>query len=509
MISFSSIDFRQRSNGATTATGQKRRRRFIESQEIDLKHNAKQIEEEEAQIMSCDNAIYNLELAIPDGRKLLKAYDDSLSTLNTLREQISDISSLLSWDMKPEETSEALCGELKECFIMRAANKGNLIQDQIELITTEVQRLCDKIRQLEMDLEMWRFSRKLSQSTLDHLTSTKNAIEEDIESAKSTFRALWKIPADIWVTIFDWVRREELNDYLKRTDFKTLRPIIHVLSHICYSWRHIVDTEPLLWTTVYAPPTPAWKYHECDLLFSSAQKSNRHITLLANVNQKFMSNFQYNPSRHLEKDGSIAATLVPDERMFLHGKPYTLHVKMLADHDGVMQRMSHVPFRQASSVILQCELGISYGFILSYVSYQAVNSLTIISDWATSLPAINIVETIPHITKLNLSVRRLLTNMAIVGYLPPALEELHIRHEDRATFPSLPTTIQLPNLRTLGLSYGSMGLLEVASMVKLRTLILYGSTYSSLTGVAIAMYLFKKHLAIAKRAPCVHSFKCQ
>ena len=66
--------------------------------------------------------------------------------------------------------------------------------------------------------------------------------------------------------------------------------------------------------------------------------------------------------------------------------------------------------------------------------------------------------------------------MAIIGYLPPALEELHIRHEPRATFPSLPTSIQLPNLRTLGLTYGSMGLLEVASMVKLRTLILYGSS---------------------------------
>ena len=353
MISYSFIDYRQRSNLATTAAGERRIRKFIESKESELKHLKNQIEKEEAQIISCDNAIYNLELAIPDGTKLLKAHDQNLSILKTLRERISDIPSLLSWETKPEEMSEELCAELKECLAMPAANNGEVIQDQLKLITTEVRRLCDKICQLEMDLEMWKFSRKLSQSSLDHLKSARNTIEEDIILAKSPFSAIWKIPTNVWAMIFDCVRREEMHNYVKTTDLRTIRPIVHVLSHVCHSWRRIVDTEPLLWTTVYAPPTPAWKFHEHDLLVSSTQRSNRHLTLLVNVHQTFTSDFQYDPSRRFEQDGSIAATLVPDEGEIFHGKPYTLHVKMAHDHPSIMQRMTHVPFRQASSVILQ------------------------------------------------------------------------------------------------------------------------------------------------------------
>jgi len=62
------IDYSQRSNGVTTAAGERMIREFIESREIDLKHVTKRIEEEEAKIILCDNAIYNLEMAIPDGR---------------------------------------------------------------------------------------------------------------------------------------------------------------------------------------------------------------------------------------------------------------------------------------------------------------------------------------------------------------------------------------------------------------------------------------------------------
>jgi hypothetical protein len=476
VIYCSFIDHRQRSNVVTTAAGEQRVREFIESREIDMKHVTKRIEEEEARIILCDNAIYNLELAILDGRKILEAHNKKISTLRNLKEQISDIPSLLSWETKPEETSESLCNEFKACFVIPAAKDGKKIQDQIDLATDELRKLLDKIRQLEMDLEMWKFSRKLSQPALDHLKSAISTIEEGIKSAVAAFRPLWKIPTNVWGTIFDCVRREELDDYLKNGDLKALRPVVHVLSHVCYSWRRIVETEPSLWTTVYAPPTRAWKRHEYDLLVSSAQKSNQHITLLVNVNQNFTFPHQYDPSRRLEKDGSIAATLVPDERTIFHGNPYTLHVKIVHDHPSGMERMFYLPFRQASSVIVQSEKDIQYGSIFSYASYEAVNSLTIIGNSATFLPAITIVETIPHITNLNISIRKLPTNMAIAGYLPSALEELHIRHEVRATFPSLPTSIQLPNLRTLGLSYGSMGLLEVASMVELQTLILYGSS---------------------------------
>jgi hypothetical protein len=90
-----------------------------------LKRVTREIGEEETQITSCDNAIYNLEMAIPDGRKILKAYDDILSNLKSLTERLSDISPLLSWETKPEATSETLCGEFKECFVISKTKMTN------------------------------------------------------------------------------------------------------------------------------------------------------------------------------------------------------------------------------------------------------------------------------------------------------------------------------------------------------------------------------------------------
>jgi hypothetical protein len=142
---------------------------------------------------------------------------------------------------------------------------------------------------------------------------------------------------------------------------------------------------------------------------------------------------------------------------------------MVQDHATATRPM---PFRQASSVIVQIRIG----SILRYATFQAVESLTIISNSAISLPAIDIVETITQMTDWNLSIRKPPTNMAIAGYLPPALEEFCNRHESRLTFLSLQTRIQLPKIGTLGLTYGSMGLLEVGSMVKLQALMLFGSS---------------------------------
>jgi hypothetical protein len=265
-----------------------------------------------------------------------------------------------------------------------------------------------------------------------------------------------------------------MDDYLERRDQKSLRPVVHVFSHVCYSWRRIVDEEPLLWTTVYAPPTQIWKYHEYNLIASSARKSKRPLTLLVNV---YQGGLGHDFTRRFEKDDSIALTVsVQEERSIFQGEPYTLHVKMANDNIVGMQQMSRLPFHSATSVILQSERDISSGHIFRYVSYKAVKSLTIISPLAIFLPDIDIEDIIPQIISLNLSIRNLPANMFLEGYLPPALEELHIRHEDRATFPVLLAGIELPELRILGLSYGSMGLLEAADAAELRTLILYGSS---------------------------------
>jgi len=114
--------------------------------------------------MSCDNAIYNFELAIPDAKKILEMYDENLSTLKTQRKRITDISSLLSWNKKPEETSEALSKELIARFVIPAASSDRLVKDQIDSVTDKARNLLDKIRQLEMELDMWTLSRNFSSS---------------------------------------------------------------------------------------------------------------------------------------------------------------------------------------------------------------------------------------------------------------------------------------------------------------------------------------------------------
>jgi hypothetical protein len=85
-----------------------------------MKNATKRVEEEEVRIIFHDNAIYNLELAIRDRRRILEAHDKKDFNPNECeRVNIRYISSLLT---KPEQISEALCIELKACFVMPAAN---------------------------------------------------------------------------------------------------------------------------------------------------------------------------------------------------------------------------------------------------------------------------------------------------------------------------------------------------------------------------------------------------
>lgn len=227
-------------NAITTEAGEGRIRQFLEHRRKELTFIEAQITGEEARITTCNNAISNLEQLIPMARNVLDAHEENLKALRSLKNRTNDI---LNLQPKSESTSEALLKEFQTIVVIPESGNDESLETKITKITRELRNLWDKFRHLEMDLEGWRLSRQLSKSALEYLTSTRLSIAKAIEEAKVAFSPLWRIPANVWASIFKLVLQETVSDYVKANDGKTFRPVVYVLSHVCYRWRSLIQGE--------------------------------------------------------------------------------------------------------------------------------------------------------------------------------------------------------------------------------------------------------------------------
>lgn len=475
------IHLRQRSNGMTTTAGQERIKQFIATRKKALAEIRSKIEGEAAQITKCDHAILNLERTIPEGRKILQAHEENLTALGGIQQRMNNSPKLdysVFWD---EDTSIVLCNELRDCII--ASRDGEIVQKQLEITRKESRILWDKICQLEMELEGWKFSRRLSTAVLEHLDATKASIKKDIIGAQEAFSPLRKVPVDIWSRIFSLVLQMEVADYIEQGDTKSLRPLVHTISHVCHYWHWIVLRQPSIWSLVYAPPVSAWKYDEYYLLLMAIENSRSPVTLLVNIYQAFSQG--YNQGSRYDKEGRSVDVFTPKEAEF-KGKDYKLHITMQEDYGNSMQRINYLPFRQARSITFSSKSPLRHGALFQYINVPTVQNLTIINDYPASLPNIAISSKFPQLTSLTFRIVQFPSNFALRNYLTTTLKELHIQRTTNGEFTNLENGIQLPQLHSLGIPPSARSLLARVSLPELRTLILYGSNDPhELVGIAM------------------------
>jgi hypothetical protein len=433
-----------------------------------------QISDEQDQLELCNNAISNLELALSEGKEIIKANEDSLASLITIQSRLGDINLITQKEMKGEPSSKIIYAKLRDYSEKPVIRMTDLIDEQLGALREDVRALWDHVRQVEMELSGWASSKRLSETVIKRLSDGRSGVEVDLKAAKQAFGPMRRITSEVWVKIFHYAIQQARDEYLKgNTTGYGMRPPMYNLSQVCQRWRELVQNDPGSWRLVYVAPCQVWRQDEYDLVNESVQKSAVPITILTNLSQSLLYGYQYN--YRYDQNGNYLTCVSPNETTLFSGKRYKLLVNMNNDDSSTMSRLSYLPLRQASSLVFYGRSGFSYGYLFNYASYFGnVRSLSCINDSPSVFPNVTLSSYFPQLCELAIQVQVFPSNFYLNNYLPTALQELRLRNDNGGISPTMSTEIELPHLRVLEITFPGTYLLDRLTAKSLKTLTLYG-----------------------------------
>lgn len=462
-------------------------RSCITARENAIKGIEEELQEEEERTKECDDAIADLEAAIPEGKETLKMREENLANLLAIQTRVKERVVLSnSSSLSRGSRSEAL-QRLRSQITGPASIISGSLDDQLKEVRREVEQIGGSIAELEQELDKWWYLRSLSTATTEYLTMMKAKEEESLKKAqfddipkrekeeeslkkaqsdkipKRSSDSESQVPDSIWAKIFKLVLDTEYHDYIKSTSTTPLRPLVYVISHVCRSWRSIVRDTAELWTMAYTSPLSSWKEHENTLLTLAIQKSRSPITVISNLSQATCKHSQ-------------PASILNGDNLF-SGKLYTLHIAMMDDHEAYIKNLTNLQFHQANSLILSASEPLKYGYFFYTVcahGFKSVTSLTIINEFPTNLQRVYMSGIFPSLTALTFQFKQFPTSsFLLAGYLPSTLQALYIHSDCKSRMPTL-EGISLPALHTLGICSNGLEFLRQVSMPAITRLILYG-----------------------------------
>lgn len=475
---------RQRTNGPPTAVETIRIRRFVRAREKDLANISLSIAIEVKEVQICEKAITNLENAIPQGKKTLQSHEANLTSLIDIQTRLLVLREDGDLPMESEPHSLSLYDAMRNSGATTVSRSFTLVDEQIDILRQEVRELWDRVRDMEMELEGWKYSHKLSSTTLSDLLASKTHEETVLKGAKDSLKAIWIVPMEVWKSIFKMVVSSEMRDYLKQNNEMPLRSSALVLSRVCRSWRVAMKKEPELWSPITVHASYYWSQNKYDLLTNSVTKAGPVLSLLANLSQRLIWTHQ-GQHRHIQLHSSFSINtyvqpLTVDGDASVNGKTYSLTLDMTDDQAQFLQKAPSVPFRNPVALTLSARNPIRHNYLLSYLgSFSTTKSLTILNDNPQLLPSVNLASLLPQLASFTLRVKRLPPAFPIVNFLVPTLEELYLQHEDDPGLPALTTSVQLPKLHTLGVTFPASNFLERLGVPAIKKLILYGPSNST------------------------------
>jgi hypothetical protein len=473
--SFGCLEIVSRSgfNASPTKKETDRLYQFIKSREAEKITVEKELSKEKKLLETCNNAIFNLELILPEGKQILTANEGSLASFLNIQSHLHTIELIEEKSLKEEPTTKTLYSELRNCSQKPLKGLSEYIDDQISNLKADVRVIWDKVRELEIELGGWKKSKRLLERAIKRLKANYSEVQADISLGNESFRAIWRMPSELWAKIFQYTIQEKLASYLKENQSNLgMRPPIFDLSQVCQNWKYIINGSPELWSLVYVAPANVWRQDEHDLAATSLEKGNAPITIITSLNQSFWNGYQHH--RRYDKNGALGSIVSPNENTIFNGKEYTLLVDMHDDHNTVMQRLSYFPLRQPTSLVFSSRSSVRHNYIFNYFStFSTVKSFSLINDNPSSLPNASFASYLPQLEKLTLHVKTFPNNVQIGNLLTNTLHELYLRNDGGGNWPNIPT-IHLPQLRVLGVTSPGSYLLDKLTAKGLKSLTLYG-----------------------------------
>lgn len=472
------IYYRIRPNGPPTTAETIRIKRFISSRRRDIENITLALNEEEIQIDECKKAISNLEISIPQGKKALQAHEENLVALITIQSRLQGLSSAENVTLEPEDHSRGLYHEMKNSADALLNESLNSIDKQVDHLQKEVRNLQDKVKTLDLELEGWKISHGLSIMTFQHLMESREKMEEDMKEAQNLLRPMPRVPSEIWVDIFGRCVQLEMEEYVSGKSTTPLRSAAFVISQVCRGWRNLVLQEKGVWDVVATHPNLYWSRDKCHFFTTLVSRSSPRVTLVANLSQTLSWRREQTPHDgyiYFDNQGTRIDGITLDGKSEVTGKRYTTHVVIKKPDPQLAQRMQSIPFRHADSLVLS-SLVPGYNTIFSrQIDFTSIISFTINQECPSIAAWPGFSERFPNLEILQFHVHEFLYSLPIRSFLVSGLKELHLRHKSSKKLPSLSENVQLPNLRTLGISFPGSEYLAKFEAPLLSTLLFYGS----------------------------------
>lgn len=418
------------------------------------------IRAERNRIVTCSNAIFNLEVTIPNAKSALKAYMD---TLSRLRETINCFQRLQmdsGQELHDERTSQIFYKKTLG-FINRTISKSTpVIQEQIGFMDEEIRIMRSHLHQLESELDGWRFSKKLAEAALKNFVNCKDNINSMLKSARDAFSAIRRVPENVWCTVFRLRVEEDVARYPTRKNSGYFMPTVLSLSRVCRQWRSIIEWERDLWRHLPAFAKLNWPAEKCNLLRYMLGRSGFDPTLLVNLD--------YNTSQWAYRNGLQAVKQDPT----LQPASYSLSIILTSNQTGAYTytRAGEIPLRSPISLTIHSQQRNPAVYELELLRhFPDIRKLSLNDTQRFGQDHIGSI--MKKLSFFSLRLKRF-TSFDLRPHLPGSLEELYINHPGINRF-TMGDGLQLQRLSTLALTPYEIQLFKGVVMNALHTFILY------------------------------------
>lgn len=304
--------------------------------------------------------------------------------------------------MQSEPHSRGLYDAMRTTAATPVSRSYTVVDEQIDILRKEIRDLWDRVRDLEMELEGWRYSHKLSSTTLQDLITLRSREEIILKGAKDSMRPIWLMPTEVWKSIFKALASVELQDYLKYNNEMPFRSTALTLSRVCKSWHQLVAIESSVWQFATIHPSECWSQNKYDLLTHTIVKSGPTISFVCNLSQtlSWMYTGYYQSGTYYRSSlGHPIHPATPNESTALNGKSYSLLLDMVDDQSIFMQKLQQLPFRNPCSLTLSSRNPLRHNYLFSYLqASNTIKSLTIINENPQLIPSVNLSALMPQLT---------------------------------------------------------------------------------------------------------------
>jgi F-box-like len=327
-----------------------------------LRSVEKAVESKQLELNQCNKDIHRLESALKTARKVLDVYqqhrDHLISTHNSL--------SLGFVEPVPLFNGIPSCEAIESFLAEDIPSRNAICKVEINAVRTACGRVRKTIESLDEELRCQRISLTFTEWSLETSSAAKSMIEKTVEVIRERFRAIKRVPEEIWMEILGMAVQEANNEWRLNSQMYETPSFALPLAQVCCSWRRYMLDAPKLWTTIVSGNPQEKNKYKRDRLITLLVKRSQGNALTV-VDNRHTTSSPRGWSGWWPLDPKSAKSILSN---------YHYHARMWEKYPKI--RLPETPWPRPRGLVLQNhQLELLHG-----VSHEVTNDLKFFSDIA-------------------------------------------------------------------------------------------------------------------------------